>query len=44
MTSPLALDQFSLVFGAHLLQRYGGLVRLPEVTTRGLVGVSAHLF
>jgi AraC family transcriptional regulator len=35
-TSPLALDQFSLMFGAHLLQTYGGLVRLPEVTTRGL--------
>jgi len=35
-TSPLALDQFSLVFGAHLIQTYGGLVRLPEVTTRGL--------
>jgi AraC family transcriptional regulator len=34
--SPLALDQFSLMFGAHLLQPYGGLVRLPEVTTRGL--------
>lgn len=35
-TSPLALDQFSLMFGAHLIQTYGGLVRLPEVTTRGL--------
>jgi AraC family transcriptional regulator len=35
-TSPLALDQFSLVFGAHVIQRYGGLVRLPKVTTRGL--------
>src|SRR6202020_382541 len=35
-TSPLALDQFSLMFGAHLLQTYGGLVRLPEVNTRGL--------
>ena len=32
----LALDQFSLMFGAHLLQTYGGLVRLPEVVTRGL--------
>src|SRR5271155_1559298 len=35
-TSPLALDQFSLMFGAHLLQTYGGVVRLPDVTTRGL--------
>jgi AraC family transcriptional regulator len=35
-TSPLALDQFSLTFGAHLIQTYGGLVRLPEVNTRGL--------
>jgi AraC family transcriptional regulator len=35
-SSQLALDQFSLMFGAHLLQTYGGLARLPEVTTRGL--------
>jgi AraC family transcriptional regulator len=35
-TSRLALDQFSLLFGAHLLQTYGGVVRLPEVSTRGL--------
>lgn len=34
--SPLALDQLSLMFGAHLLQTYGGLARLPEVTIRGL--------
>ncbi len=32
----LALDQFSLVFGAHLLQKYGGLSRLPVVACRGL--------
>jgi AraC family transcriptional regulator len=32
----LALDQFSLVFGAHLLQKYGGLSRLPPVAQRGL--------
>jgi AraC family transcriptional regulator len=32
----LALDQFSLVFGAHLLQRYAGLSRLPSVAQRGL--------
>jgi AraC family transcriptional regulator len=35
-TSLLALDQFSLLFGAHLLQTYGGLVRLPNVTIQGL--------
>jgi AraC family transcriptional regulator len=35
-SSLLALDQFSLMFGAHLLQTYGGLSRLPEVVTRGL--------
>jgi AraC family transcriptional regulator len=35
-SSLLALDQFSLLFGAHLLQTYGGLSRLPEVVTRGL--------
>ncbi len=35
-TAPLALDQFSLLLGAHLLQTYGGLVRLPEVAIRGL--------
>src|SRR5271169_3928184 len=35
-TSPLAIDQFSLMFGAHLLQTYGGLARLPEVVTHGL--------
>jgi hypothetical protein len=35
-TSPLALDQFSLTFGAHLIQTYGGLVRLPELSSRGL--------
>lgn len=34
--SSLALDQFSLIFGAHLLQKYGGLSRLPEVSPRGL--------
>jgi AraC-like DNA-binding protein len=32
----LALDQFSLVLGAHLLQRYGGVSRLEELTARGL--------
>jgi AraC family transcriptional regulator len=32
----LALDQFSLILGAHLLQRYGGVSRLPEVAPRGL--------
>jgi AraC-like DNA-binding protein len=35
-SSLLAIDQFSLMFGAHLLQTYGGLARLPEVVTRGL--------
>ena len=35
-SSMLAIDQFSLLFGAHLLQTYGGLARLPEVVTRGL--------
>jgi AraC-like DNA-binding protein len=35
-SSVLAIDQFSLMFGAHLLQTYGGLARLPEVVTRGL--------
>ena len=35
-SSMLAIDQFSLMFGAHLLQNYGGLARLPEVVTRGL--------
>ena len=35
-SSLLAIDQFSLLFGAHLLQTYGGLARLPEVVTRGL--------
>ena len=35
-SSRLAMDQFSLMFGAHLLQTYGGLARLPEVVTRGL--------
>lgn len=35
-SSLLAIDQFSLMFGAHLLQTYGGLSRLPEVVTRGL--------
>ena len=35
-SSLLAMDQFSLMFGAHLLQTYGGLARLPEVVTRGL--------
>jgi AraC family transcriptional regulator len=35
-SSQLAIDQFSLMFGAHVLQTYGGLARLPEVTTRGL--------
>ena len=35
-SSQLAIDQFSLLFGAHLLQTYGGLARLPEVVTRGL--------
>jgi AraC family transcriptional regulator len=35
-SSMLAIDQFSLMFGAHLLQTYGGLARLPEVVTRGL--------
>ena len=35
-SSQLAIDQFSLMFGAHVLQTYGGLARLPEVVTRGL--------
>ena len=35
-SSLLAIDHFSLLFGAHLLQTYGGLARLPEVVTRGL--------
>ncbi len=35
-SSLLAIDQFSLMFGAHVLQTYGGLARLPEVVTRGL--------
>ncbi len=35
-SSRLALDQFSLMFGAHLLQTYGGLARLPDVVARGL--------
>lgn len=35
-SSRLALDQFSLLFGAHLLQTYGGLARLPQVVTGGL--------
>jgi AraC family transcriptional regulator len=35
-TSLLAIDQFSLMFGAHILQAYGGLAGLPEVVTRGL--------
>ncbi len=35
-SSLLAIDQFSLMFGAHILQTYGGLARLPEVVTRGL--------
>ena len=35
-SSMLAIDQFSLMFGAHLLQTYGGLARLPEMVTRGL--------
>ena len=35
-SSLLAIDQFSLMFGAHILQTYGGLERLPEVVTRGL--------
>ncbi|UDL94410.1 AraC family transcriptional regulator [Lichenihabitans sp. PAMC28606] len=35
-SSQLAIDQFSLLFGAHVLQTYGGLARLPEVVTRGL--------
>ncbi len=35
-SSLLAIDQFSLMFGAHILQTYGGLSRLPEVVTRGL--------
>ncbi len=35
-SSLLAIDQFSLMFGAHLLQTYGGLARLPEVVTQGL--------
>jgi len=35
-SSLLALDQFSLLFGAHLLQTYGGLARLPEVAIQGL--------
>jgi AraC-like DNA-binding protein len=41
-SSLLALDQFSLLFGAHLLQTYGGLSRLPEVTTKGLVSWQAN--
>jgi AraC family transcriptional regulator len=36
MGNPLALDHFSLMFGAHLLQAYGGVARLPDVTARGL--------
>jgi len=35
-SSLLAMDQFALMFGAHLLQTYGGLARLPEIVTRGL--------
>ena len=35
-SSLLAIDQFSLMFGAHILQTYGGLARLPEVVTQGL--------
>ena len=35
-SSRLLIDQFSLMFGAHILQTYGGLARLPEVVTRGL--------
>jgi AraC family transcriptional regulator len=41
-SSQLAIDQFSLMFGAHLLQTYGGLARLPEVVTRGLTPWQAH--
>jgi AraC family transcriptional regulator len=32
----LALDQFSLILGAHLLQKYGGVSRLPVPVARGL--------
>ncbi len=39
-SSLLAVDQFSLMFGAHLLQTYGGLSRLPEIVTRGLAPVA----
>ena len=35
-SSQLAIEQFGLMFGAHLLQTYGGLARLREVLTRGL--------
>lgn len=35
-STQLAIDQFSLMFGAHLLQTYAGLARLPDVVTRGL--------
>jgi AraC family transcriptional regulator len=41
-SSELAMDQFSLMFGAHVLQTYGGLARLPEVVTRGLAAWQAR--
>jgi len=41
-SSLLALEQFSLMIGAHLLQTYGGLSRLPETVTRGLVPWQVH--
>src|ERR1700687_1199557 len=35
-TSLLALDQFSLILGAHLLQRYGVLQKMGKVSKGGL--------
>jgi AraC-like DNA-binding protein len=35
-TSPLALDHLSLLLGAHLLDRYAGIKRLPAVPVGGL--------
>jgi AraC-like DNA-binding protein len=33
---PLALDHLNLILGAHLLQKYGGLRKLPPVSVGGL--------
>jgi len=35
-TSPLALDHLSLLLGAHLLDRYAGIKKLPAVPVGGL--------